>query len=302
MSVTVIVPTTCESAREHSLLRAVHSVIPQLTGDGCVLLVVNGSRVDESVLRAVQELPRICVVRLDEGNVAHAQRLGRASVRTPFFCFLDDDDQYLPGALETRTRVLQDDASIDVVATNGYTETPDGEQPLVAHPKEVQADPLRALAEVNWLCSCAGMFRTSRVPETFFDGRTRYLEWTLIAYKIASTRSVRFLDAFTYRIHSSERSASKSTAYRAAVPLVLDAIASLDLPADVRRMVRAKIGRLEHALSVHCLEQGDRLGALRHHWRSLSAPGGLRYVWYSRRLLRDRAVRGSRAQTFTPRR
>jgi hypothetical protein len=260
-------------------------VAPQLDGDGCVLVVANGPRVDERALRAIEEMPRTRVARLAEGNVARAQHFGRTQVRTPFFSFLDDDDEYLPGAIETRARILHDDPKVDVVATNGYTEMRDGEHPLVSHPDCVGADPLRALIEVNWLCSCAGMFRASRVPETFFDGETRYFEWTLIAYRIAATRRVRFLDAFTYRIHSSQGSASKSTAYFAALPGVLEAIASLDLPADVRRAVRARIGHAEHVLSAHYLETGNWQLAVRHHLRSLVRRGGLRFLPYSRRLL-----------------
>lgn len=291
MSVTVIVPTTCEAARAASLRRALESVAPQLPDDGLVLVVANGSRVDERTLRMVAEAPRTRIERLSEGSVARAQRFGRTCVATPFFCFLDDDDEYLPGAIEARLRALLDDPAADVVVTNGCT----GTEPVVRHPERAAADPLRALIGENWLASCAGTFRTARVSAEFFDGETRFFEWTLIAYRIAATRSVRFVDAFTYRIHSSERSASKSTAYCAALPGVLETIAALDLPPDVRAAVRAKIGHAEHVLSAHYLEAGNWRLALRHHVRSLLRHGGLRFLPYSRRLLMPRVRGGASA-------
>jgi glycosyltransferase involved in cell wall biosynthesis len=284
MSVTIIVPTTCEAPRAAALERAVLSVVSQLPAGGRVLVVANGSRVDQTTLRKVAALPRTDVGRLEQGNVAQAQRYGRTRVATPFFGFLDDDDEYLPGAIDARLSAMQDDEP-DVVVTNGYARDAEAEYPVVSHMEHVRADPLRSLLSENWLASCSAMFRTATVSETYFDGRTRFFEWTLIAYRIASTRTIRFVDAFTYRIHSSDASASKSAAYRAALPGVLGAIAALDLPDDVRAAVHAKISHAEHVLSAQYLEAGQWRSAMRHHLRSLIGRGGLRFLPYSRRLL-----------------
>ena len=64
--------------------------------------------------------PRTRVERLEEASVAKAQQLGRRSSRTEFFCFLDDDDEYLPGAVSMRLNELRADSSVDVVVTNGF--------------------------------------------------------------------------------------------------------------------------------------------------------------------------------------
>jgi hypothetical protein len=237
----------------------------------------------------------VIVERLREGSVAAAQRLGRMRVRTEFFSFLDDDDEYLAGAVATRLEALRGDSAIDVVVTNGLKTFAEGEQSVVSEPERVRADPLRALLAQNWLASCAGTFRTSKIGADVFDGRTCYFEWTLIAYRVASTHRVGFVDAPTYRIHSSGASASKSVAYAMALPEVLETIAALDLPEDVQRAVRAKIADAEHAISMRCLEAGDRLLALRHHVRSLLAPGGVKFLPYSRRLMLPRNRDGAHA-------
>ena len=105
----------------------------------------------------------------------------------------------------------------------------------------------------------------------YFDGRTCFLEWTLLAYKLASSLVIRFIDIPTYRIHSSHDSASKSQDYRQAEPRVLATIAELDLPPDVRRAVKSKISNSEHSLSTHFLRQGDWKQAVCHHFKSLGS-------------------------------
>lgn len=291
MSVTVIIPTTCEHTRGAVLCRAIGSVAGQLAGDGRVLVVANGPRVDEDVLQTVRAMPRVAVERLAEGSVARAQLCGRLAVRTPFFSFLDDDDEYLPGAIELRLAALQADSALDALVTNGYLRGGDADSRVVDDPMAA-TDPLRALLRTNWLASCAGLFRAATITPDYFDGQTRFFEWTLLAYRLAVTRHVRFVDVPTYRIHASARSASKSRPYREALPVVLRAIARLELPADVRRAVRRKIGRAEHDLAASCLREGEWAQAARHHVRSVLAPGGLRFVLYSRKLLhRGRRVR-----------
>ena len=120
MSVTAIIPTTCESSRGPSLRRAILSVVDQIPENGLILIVANGDRIDESVVRMAEGFPRTRVERLEEASVAKAQQLGRHLVTTEFFCFLDDDDEYLPGAFSMRLDELRADPSVDVVVTNGF--------------------------------------------------------------------------------------------------------------------------------------------------------------------------------------
>ena len=288
MSITAIIPTTCESSRKHSLRRAILSMVDQVPDSGVILVIANGDRIDESVVRMVEGFPRIRVERLEEANVAKAQQFGRRLVTTEFFCFLDDDDEYLPGAFSTRLNELRADSSADVVVTNGLKSVDNEFRINIEYPELARADPLRALLRENWLASCAAFFRTRSVTPDFFDGRTCFLEWTLLAYKLASSRVIRFIDTPTYRIHSSDDTASNSSDYRQAEPRVLAAIADLDLPHDVRRAIKAKISHAEHSLSTYFLRQDDWKRAVSHHVRSLGSYAGLKFVPYSRKLLRIR--------------
>ena len=288
MSVTAIIPTTCESSRGPSLRRAILSVIDQIPEDGLILIVANGDRIDESVVRMAEGFPRTRVERLEEASVAKAQQLGRRFVTTEFFCFLDDDDEYLPGAFSMRLDVLRADPSIDVVVTNGYTRIDNDALMNLKQLDLAQADPLRALLRENWLASCGGLFRTRSVTPDYFDGNTCFLEWTLLAYKLASSLVIRFIDVPTYRINSSHDSASKSQDYREAQPRVLAKIAELDLPPDVRRAVKSKISNSEHSLSTYFLRRGDWNRAVCHHFKSLGSYAGLKFVPYSLKLLRIR--------------
>ena len=288
MSVTAIIPTTCESSRGPLLRRAILSVVDQIPENGLILIVANGDRVDESVVRMAESFPRTRVQRLEEASVAKAQQLGRHLVTTEFFCFLDDDDEYLPNAFTTRLKELRADPSVDVVVTNGFKRIDNDARINLEHLELAQADPLRALLRENWLASCAGFFRTRSVTPDYFDGNTCFLEWTLLAYKLASRLVIRFIDIPTYRIHSNHGSASKSQDYRQAEPRVLAKIAELDLPPDVRRAIKSKISNSEHSLSTYFLRQGDWNRAVRHHFKSLGSYAGLKFVPYSLKLLRIR--------------
>ena len=61
-----------------------------------------------------------------------------------------------------------------------------------------------------WLASCGGLYRTSMVDVRAFAGLPRFLEWTYLGLKLASTRRMFFLDQPTFRVHDSEDSLSKS--------------------------------------------------------------------------------------------
>jgi glycosyltransferase involved in cell wall biosynthesis len=288
MSVTVIIPTTCETRRGSTLQRAILSVADQLPAGGSIQVVANGDRVDESVARMAERLPHVALHRLPEANVAAAQRLGRRLVTTEFFCFLDDDDEYLPNAFDIRIAALRSDGAVDAVVTNGYTHVGDRDFRRLDRLDYARKDALRALLEENWLASCGATYRSATVGVNYFDGNARFFEWTLLAYKLAGTRTIRFVDVPTYRVYVTPDSASSSRAYREAELDVLGAIARMDIPADVRRAIRKKMGNAEHGLSAYFLRQGDWSRAVRHHWRSLGCAGGLKFLAYTRKLIRAR--------------
>lgn len=230
-------------------------------------------------MRSVQSL------RLEEGSLPRALAFGRSYVATPYFGFLDDDDEYLPDALRVRLQPLEDDSTAAVCSTDGYHFI-DGRDHIrgVISP-ETQQDPLRGLLGANWLASCSGLFRSDRVEESFFDGVTKYFEWTLLAYKLAASRRIVLLNTPTYRLYESSDSLSRSEAYLLAEPGFIEKIIALDLPQDVREALAKRVSRAHHAISSYHLRRGDIQSAWIAHLRSLGQPGGLRYLTYTLKLL-----------------
>lgn len=283
--ISVIIPTTCEARRWDSLKRAISSVTLQENVDVEVIVAVNGTRFDPGCYEELRNMPGLNVVYLEEGNLPRAVKLARSLVTAPFFAFLDDDDEYLPGALWRRLQPLLADETVGYVAANGYSHVDGRDEQAVMNVEAVQRDPLRALLRENWLASCGGLYRSGSVSSDYFDGKTRYLEWTLLAYKLASSMRMVFVDEPTYRIHDSPGSLSKSEAYREAEIGVLNQILALELPADVKNGLRIKMGRAYHSLSNHYRRRGDLKRAWSCHLTSLRYPEGFRYLTYSRRLL-----------------
>src|SRR4051794_10798550 len=105
-SVSVIIPTTCEAHRCSSLQRAIASVQSQQGVAVKVIVVVNGARVDPSCYQQLQRMPGLKVSYRSEGSAPLAQHAGRLLVDTEYFAFLDDDDEYLAGALEARVQPM----------------------------------------------------------------------------------------------------------------------------------------------------------------------------------------------------
>lgn len=283
----VIIPTTCESRRWASLERAIRSVLSQDDVGAKVLVIVNGDRFDAGCYAELRERPGIEVHYQKVGSLPLALRTGRSLVSAPFFSFLDDDDEYLAGTLAYRLQPLLSDPTLDCTVAAGVRCDGGIDRPSLERldARVINEHPLHALAIENWLASCGGLYRSSRISIDYFDGETKYYEWTYLAYKLALERRLLFLDRHTWRINDSSESLSKSTAYRLTEVEVLRKIAALELPGTVRRETRKRIGAAHHGLSEYYLGQRRFLAAWKHHLVSLACPGGLRYAPYSRHLL-----------------
>jgi glycosyltransferase involved in cell wall biosynthesis len=285
--VAVIIPTTCEAVRAQALRHALASVLAQEGVRARPLLVVNGKRFDPALLEEMRARPELQVMYVELGSLPNALRIGRRAVDAPFFSFLDDDDEYLPGALKARVAPLLADAGLACTAANGYRSLDGSDRPMVAAAATagVLADPLRALLGGNWLASCGGTYRSSAVTPDYFDEPAPYFEWTYLAYRLALELPMRYVDQPTFRIHESAVSLSKSEAYRNAEVAVLLRILQLPLPPDVARALRAKLGRVRHDLANEAGLGGRVAQAWKLHCQSLGAPGGLRYLAYTRKVL-----------------
>ncbi|MFG6457980.1 glycosyltransferase family 2 protein [Roseateles sp. BYS96W] len=282
--VTIIIPTTCEARRSAALGRAIDSILGTADTPPTILLVVNGSRYDAELLERLRQDARLQVVYESVGSLPRALRIGRDAVRTEYFGFLDDDDEYVGDAVTVRRRHLDEHPDVDVVVCNGLREHHGQDQPFLTEFAGAAREPLQAMTRANWLASCGAMYRSARVTADFFDERFKYLEWTLLGFKLAATRRLAFIDQPTFRINDTPESLSKSEAYEISQAQVLEEILRLALPADVQRAIRRKLASAHHTLSDHYRAQGHWKQAWGHHLKSLRLPGGLAYLGYSRRL------------------
>lgn len=283
--VDVIIPTTCEASRENSLLRAISSVKSQEGVFVSVIVVVNGERFSPALFEMLSARDDINVVYQMEGSLPLALRLGRSLVTAPFFSFLDDDDVYLVDALKCRLGPLLDNNDLGFVATNGYRCSDGVDCSLVSNAAVINSDPMRALLDSNWLASCGGLYRSSVVPLSYFDGCVAYLEWTYLAYSLSCDLKMQFLDTPTFRIFDTPGSLSKHRAYRLSTVNALNSITRLDLPKYIRNALKIKIGGEWHDLSEMMRMENNLSQAWYFHWLSLKSPRGWRFLFYSRKLL-----------------
>jgi glycosyltransferase involved in cell wall biosynthesis len=285
--ISIIIPTACEKRREEVLYRAIGSIRTQAGIRTEIIVVVNGQRFDAALLDALRADSGLRVCYVSAGNVSGAQRFGREQVRGEYFGFLDDDDEYLPGALRTRADILTANPTVDVVVSDGWIIRKGERRLLIKDPAAVRESPFLATLDGNWLGSLSAMFRASTIHIDFFDGKTRQFEWTWLTYQlIAAGMEIQVIDTPGFVIHDSPVSASKERSVeRSAIHMeLLEKIMGMAPPGLAWR-VREKIRDSYHEQSVTCLEQGEYARAWLCHMRSLAQPGGLKYMPYTRHLV-----------------
>lgn len=283
-TVTIIIPTTCEAPRGPGLLRAIDSLLAQ--AETSVLVLINGQRYDHGLRAALEGRRDLQVHYLATGSLPEALHTGRQLVRTPYFGFLDDDDEYLPGTVAARLAPLQADTAIAFSVCNGFKCSGGQERLLIDDVEAVRRDPLRVLAESGtWLASCGGLFRTSRVLPEDFNSAIKDLEWTYLAYRLGSRQKLAVVPEPGFRIHETPGSLSSSMRYREGLVKTLGHILALPgLPAHIRHRLRHRLAHAHHDLSATHLAQGQRGQAWRHHLVSLRYPTGWHFLPYTRRL------------------
>ncbi len=285
-AVEILMPTLCSAARRESIERAIASVLAQT---GCVatpVLVINGNRFDPQFRLELEQRPGLRVHYLPEPDLFAARRFARRSVRTEFFGWLDDDDVYLPGALQSRLAPLLSDSTLDVVVSNGWIVEGEETRPLFDDADTVGRDPLAALMHANWLGAAGGLYRTASVSPDYFDASVRSLDMTFLALRLALERKLAFIAEPTFRKNRTPGSVSASVGWMLPAAGVLERMASLPVDAALRRAIRSKLSAAHHDISEHYRKQGETSLAWRHHLRSISVPSGLwRYGLYTRRLV-----------------
>jgi len=207
-------------------------------------------------------------------------------VDTDYFSFLDDDDEYLPGAIDRKLAALDASDWADLAVSNGYRAR--GAERSLFHPNlvSIEVDPLSALFDRNWLASCGGLFRTSSFPAELFDELHPFAEWTWLAYRLAVLgKRVVAVDEPGFVINDTQGSLSKSAAFQASYFSLYERMLAAHPPRQIAKIIRERIGAAWHDASVDALRKGDRLRAVHCHLRSILQPGGTRYLTYTRRLL-----------------
>jgi glycosyltransferase involved in cell wall biosynthesis len=286
-SVSVIIPTTCESRRQTSLLRAISSAQGQEGVDAKIFAIVNGDRVDLTLFEKLKSIEGLEVHRLSIGSYAQAVVYGRSVVRTDYFSFLDDDDEYLPKALRVRVAPMIDESWIDFVATNGYRNLQGEDQPAFRDTADIEQDPLMSLLQRNWLASCGGLFRTATVTSHYFDRDVAGTEWTYLAFHLLQKLRVKFIDVPTFRVNDTPGSLSKSVTCQLSETQVntIDKMIGLNPNTSLLPILfKHRSAALHEAADVH-RKSGNYYLAWRFHLSSLRHHSGWKYIWFTRRLL-----------------
>ena len=285
-SVTIIIPTTCEKTRSKQILRAIKSVLCQELVKIELIIVVNGKKYDKVLFDSLINNAELSVFYLEEGNVSLARKEGVKHISGEYFGFLDDDDEFLPKALFSRVKAMEQDAEIDVVVTNGFFYK-DIDIPLVDDDlkSKIYEDPASSFFECNWFASPASLFRVKTIEPYLFDFEFKYFEWTYLFFLlIMYNKNIKYVHTETYRVHeNNSSSASKSIEYKIAYSGFLKELKKLNLSKNIKNKIRQKYIVSLNTLANHFLENNNKKEALISHFKCL-INGGWRYLPYTRKL------------------
>lgn len=251
-------------------------------------MVVNGHRYDPNLVARLERTPGLCCHRIDSPGVSNARLEGRRLVETPYFAFLDDDDELLPDALRLRLAVFAETGA-DVVVTNGYKDAGGSRQYLFQMFDQYPDNPAQALLEENWLDGPGGLYRTDSVETELFKNLPNYLEWTLLGYLLCKHHRVSRINVPTFIRHiGASNQVSQSYEYYKRVPIVLQMMENMNIHPELHGRLRRKQAAALHEISVRALEQGDKAAAWKYHLHSLAIGDGLKYLPYTRHIVLGR--------------
>ena len=281
---TIVIPTL--GNRQKELERAVASLLEQTGGQAMPLVVLNGERYDGEFVRHLRQRRDIRFLQIDGSGVSRARYEGRLQVDTPYYGFLDDDDEYTPDALAIRFRPFETRPETDVAVGNGWHHVGMEKRLVWQDPAPIEADPAHVLMTMNWLGSCSAIFKTETVGPEYFDFDFQYFEWTYLALHLALTRKLAFTREPTFIVNNTPNSLSDSDAYGEAYTAMLDNMLTFDMPRSLRQMIRKRILAGHHNMSDVYRRRGVMSAAWKYHLRSLSGLHGLlQYGLYTGKLL-----------------
>lgn len=285
--VSAIVRSTGSPSRNAEFKRAVRSILSQSGVRAECIVVFNGVNLDDTLVEWVQSQENTRHVILSQADKARATLCGRRLVRGEFFCFLDDDDEFLPGAFERSANILQNTPRLDCLASNGFYVTAKGVRCVFSRADQFARDGYveSLLRSRNWLASCGGMFRSVSVGPEYFENLPRHREWTVIAYRIATNLQVRFVNRLSYRIFSLADSQSKRASYMDAATEALAVM--LEATKDPRRaqLIRRRTSIAYHSIASYYRHRRDFRRAWAAYWSAVRSSGGWKYLPYAALLI-----------------
>lgn len=294
-AVRVLIATVATGERATYVMRALASLRIQAPVEARPIVIVNGDGADAGLVSEIGRFPGVMLVRRAEPNLPRALAAGRRLVDTAFFAQLDDDDELLPGALAMRLARIREPDQPDAVVTNGIIRSAARETFSIPDTAAVERDPLGTLMDCNWMLPGSALFRSATVSDAVFESTPRFLEWTYIALLLASRYRMAFLPAPTVvHYEGLPFSVDRSPGCTLGRPAAFDAALRLELPAAVKRRLRAKRSAAWHAAAEAWRLDGNLRRAWAAHLHSVAGPGGWRYVAYGRHLFgRSGTARGA---------
>ncbi len=282
--VTAIIPTLCEPSRALLLARATRSLLNATTRPLKILVVVNGGVFDKGVATSLLDYEGVEVIYRIEPSAPLAVLEGRRLVRSEYFCFLDDDDEYLPGAIDRRVEAIREHPEWDFVVSNGYRCSPRRVQTVINEPDLIRVDPLKALLESNWLASCGALFKTDSIGVQFFEEPQPYIEWTWLAFRLVSAgKRLGLIETPTYKINDIPGSLSRSQQYLESEVSLYRRMLAMNSRCDLAPQLERRICRVWHNASSVQLKNKQLGMAFVSHIRSLGHVYGcwkyLPYTW-----------------------
>ena len=299
--VDVVIRTTGQHERRVSLQRAIHSVLHQrgVAARPIVVLADNLPRLAAEI--AAEHRVKVHVVG-EPASPGRALGIGRTLIEADFYAFLDDDDELLPCALDTRLDIMRAEPSVDMVVTTGYWLS--GQQRRIHIPDITrhQDDAVNGIIERCWLHPGGGLYRASTIPAHYFEALPDLCEWTYLAFRLALNRhNIRFLDQPTYNAYDTPGSQSKTGKFVEAGLGVVTAMRAHTLPPAAREKLEDKYRAALHNTAEHYRQAEQWAKAWHLHLKSLMPPYTLRYAAYTRKLLwRRKAAQAERAPSARP--
>jgi glycosyltransferase involved in cell wall biosynthesis len=245
------------------------------------IVVVNGALYRPETLAALQRRDDLTCLYLDRGDHCAARLVGRLAVQTEFFGMLDDDDEYLPGALRYQQDHIEE---ADVLITNGYEHLDGHDRMAFSDLAVIRYDPIYYLLRDSWVHGGGALYRTARVPAHYFK-TPHSMELTYTALKLALSRTLKFDNTVTFRWHHrTPESLSAKPSWQGGEPEALQWMMALTKPFRFQCMLAKKYAASLHRISNAELLAGRLGSAWKWHLRSLGTWYGWRYLTYTRRL------------------